>query len=473
MHSIPGERHHPRHFRAAPLAALLAALCCLGAYGEEPATGNGSNPAWSDHFAPRFDVDFGQIVKGKTGSTEFEYQPMNRNTVVLAGNGNLGGEWKFDATLMGIIWWPFNTNPTEPIHRAMRSEFRLGQTAARRDFSASAWDPRFLELGYLRYKYNRDARNLGEYLHRSGTYPGIVTTTDGFQLMDNALYESVGAHMRYSLGDGLIVNDITLFAEPLMSPIGDLTPGYELSLNTSILQVGLGAAFNRLISWRPSRLSPKTPDNTIAIVTDVVSDSAGKPDTVAISGRLDGIASIAPIDTAIMGYWNKRGIKLMARAALDLGFLLPAGLKGPEDLRVFSEIAVLGWENQGFFYEKRSQRIPIMAGINLPTFTLLDLLSVQGEYYAARFDNTQSYTTVSSPIWDVESFTTYDPDQFKKDDWKWSVYAVRSIGKLAKVKLQVANDHLRLREFLLQQSDETLTRRPSHWYYLMRLEFGI
>jgi hypothetical protein len=50
---------------------------------------------------------------------------------------------------------------------------------------------------------------------------------------------------------------------------------------------------------------------------------------------------------------------------------------------------------------------------------------------------------------------------------------MKEINRLFRVRMQVANDHLRLREFLLQQNDETLTRRPSHWYYLMRLEFGI
>jgi hypothetical protein len=235
----------------------------------------------------------------------------------------------------------------------------------------------------------------------------------------------------------------------------------------------MGAAWNRLIAWRPSRLRPKTPDNTYAKVTDVRTNSAGSQDTVVIAGRLDQLVSLNPVDTAVLGHWTKQGLKLMARAALDLGFLLPGDLKGPEDLRIYAEAAVLGWENQGFFYEKRSQRIPVMAGMNLPTFKLLDLLSVQAEYYAARFDNIQSYTTSSFPIWDVESFTDYNPSDYEKDDWKWSVYAVRSLGKLARLRVQAANDHLRLREFLLQQSDETLTRRPSHWYYLLRLEFGL
>jgi hypothetical protein len=423
-------------------------------------------------FSPRVAIDLGQIIRGKTGSSEFQYQPMNRSSVILTERGRLVDDWHYTASLMGLIWWPFNTNPTEPVNRTMRSEFRLYDAHARRDFGG-AGEQRFLEFGYLRYKYNPDARNLGEYLYRSGTYPGIVTTTDGYQLMDNAIYETLGAHFRFSHGGGMISHDLTLYSEPFMAPIGDLTPGYELTLALPKFQIGAGAAFNRLIALRPSRLRPKTPENTYAKITDVQADAAGNPDTVVLAGRLDALAPVHPIDTVKLGYWDKRGIKVMARAALDLGFLLPEGLRGPEDLRLFGEAALLGWKNQGFFYEKRSERMPIMVGMNLPTFTLLDLLSLQVEYYAARFDNIQSFSTASYPVWDVESFSTYNPDDFKKDDWKWSAYAVRSLGRSAKVRLQVANDHLRMREFILQQSDETLTRRPSHWYYLMRLEFGI
>jgi hypothetical protein len=426
-----------------------------------------------DQFAPKLSIDFGQIVKGKTGSSEFEYQPMNRNTLVLSQTGHLGQAWTFKMGIMGLLWWPFNTNPTEPIHRTVRSEVRLQEAVARLDFRMPAQAPTYLELGWFQYKYNPDAHNLGEYLYRSGTYPGIVYTTDGYQLMDDAFYESLGAHFRGSQLNGLITHDVNLFVEPYMAPIGDVTPGYEIGLHLPIFQAGIGGAWNRLFAWRPSRLRPKTPDNTYAKVTDVRVNAAGAPDTVVIAGRLDQIAPFNPVDTVVLGHWTKQGLKLMARAALDLGFLLPRRRKGPEDLRIFAEAAVLGWENQGFFYEKRSQRIPVMAGINIPTFKLLDLLSVQAEYYAARFDNIQSNTTSSFPVWDVDSFSDYDPSRYEKDDWKWSVYAVRSLGKLARVRVQVANDHLRLREFLLQQSDETLTRRPSHGYYLLRLEFGL
>lgn len=426
-----------------------------------------------EDFKPRFAVDFGQIIKGKTGSSEFEYQPMNRNILELRQAGRLGEDWRFDAALMGLIWWPFNTNPTEPVHRTMRSEIRIREAKLRWIPAGEGAGTGFLDIGYFPYKYNPDAHNLGEYLYRSGTYPGIVYTTDGFQLMDDALVETYGAHLRLSHWGGVLTQDANLFLEPMAAPVGDITPAYELSLNLPFFQAGLGAAWNRGISWKPSRLRPRTPDNTYAKVTDVVADSAGLPDTVVIAGRLDQIAAFNPQDTVKLGYWNKRGLKLMMRMAVDLGFVLPEKLRGPEDLRLFMEAAVLGWENQGFFYEKRSQRMPVMVGLNLPTFTLLDLLSLQVEYYAARFDNTQSYTTSSLPIWDVESFSTYNPEDFTKDDWKWSLYAHKRINRLFNVRVQVANDHLRLREFLQQQSAETLTRRPSHWYYLVRLEFGI
>jgi hypothetical protein len=453
-----------------PLLIASALMCARAAEGRDADT----NQAFTaTRFSPKVAIDFGEIVRGKTGSEEFRNQPMNRNTLVLSMEGRYGEDWAFKSGLMGFLWWPFNTNPTEPVNRTMRSEIRIYEASAKRSFTDSETDPRFLELGYLRYKYNRDAHNLGEYLYRSGTYPGIVTTTDGFQLMDDALFETLGAHFRYTHGGGMISHDINLFAETFMAPVGDLTPAYEVSLNLPLLQLGAGAAWNRGIAWRPSRLRPKTPDNAFAKVTDVQTDASGKTDTVVIAGRLDQIAAFAPIDTAILGYWTKRGVKLMARGALDLGFLLPDGLRGTEDLRIFAEAAVLGWENQGFFYENRRQRIPVMVGLNVPTFRALDLLSIQTEYYPARFDNIQSYTTSSFPVWDVESFSTYDPSKYRRDDWKWSIYAVRSLGKLARFRAQVANDHLRPREFLLQQSDETVTRRPSHWYYLLRLEFGV
>jgi len=102
----------------------------------------------------------------------------------------------------------------------------------------------------------------------------------------------------------------------------------------------------------------------------------------------------------------------MGRAALDLGFLLPEGSRSPEDLRLYAEASVLGWGNQIYFFEKRSQRMPIMFGVNVPTFRLLDVLSVQAEYYDAPF-NDNYYNVIS--ITSRNLFYNYVRDMVERD----------------------------------------------------------
>ena len=77
-----------------------------------------------------------------------------------------------------------------------------------------------------------------------------------------------------------------------------------------------------------------------------------------------------------------KGIKVMGRASVDFKpmFGLENALGAP-DLKLFGEVAVLGIENQGYYYDDVTTRIPIMLGVNLPTFRMLDFLSFQVEYY--------------------------------------------------------------------------------------------
>ena len=107
----------------------------------------------------------------------------------------------------------------------------------------------------------------------------------------------------------------------------------------------------------------------------------------------------------------------MGLMSLDFGSLLPEGILGPEDLRVYAEAAVLGVENQDYFYENLSERVPIMFGINLPVFHVLDVLSFQMEYYGTPYNNFGAYNNLSLPQWTDNQLRVY------RDDWKWSVYA--------------------------------------------------
>ena len=311
-----------------------------------------------------------------------------------------------------------------------------------------------------------------------------MVTTNGYQLINHAAYDAYGVHFKHEMLGGLIRHDVNLFLEEYILPINDLTPGYEVSLNLPRFQMGLGAAYNRGISFQPSATRPKSPENSFVEV-----------DSSAASGAFKGPYLLAPTkiknavrtgDTTAIKYrithrWTQRGAKLMARAALDLGFLLPEGRKGADDLRLFAEAAVLGLENQPFYYDKLSQRVPVMFGLNVPTFGLLDLLSVQGERYTARFDDIKRQSELSLPVWLVPEWdvsgdpveSDYKPSHYARDDWKWSVYAKKTVNRLLAVHAQIANDHMRLLTFNSAYTENTITSTPKDWYYLVRLECGI
>lgn len=430
-----------------------------------------------DEFNVRMALEFGHLINGEFQQAghpaiDLQNRPMYRNIIYLSQQGKFGDDWEVNAGLMGILWWPYTTEGGPPASRTVRVDPRLSTLKARWSFGAPE-NRSFLELGYFPYKYNRDAWNLGEYLYRSGTYPGNVVTTDGYQLMDHAAFDAYGAHAHFSMFGGVIAHEANLFIEPNVDPIGDITPAYEVSLNLPFLQVGAGAAYYRGLSYRPSQTRPDEKANTyIEVTADPASGRA------YYKGPLQGAPSSIQDDTSTVKpytvyHWKQQGLKLMARAAVDLGGVLPEDLRSPEDLRVYAEVAVLGWENQPYYYEKRSERIPIMAGLNLPTFKLIDLLAFQVEYYSNPFNDMYNYNILSLPVWKVENYQTRDEDVYVNSPWKWSLHGRKSLNRILNVHLQVASDHLRLRDLLSAPTEYEMTLKPKNWYYLVRMEMGI
>lgn len=428
-----------------------------------PACAQDDSLRWNE-FRPSVMTDLGHIVRGDYGGNAQSFEPLNRNTVLLEQTA-VYGNWNFDGGFKAVIWWPF-PQAKEPYTRTVRVEPRLSVARARYGFREET----FLEFGFFPYKYNPDAQNLGEYLYRSGTYPGVIRTTDGFHLMNHALYEAYGAHVRHATAGGRLVQDFNLFAEPTTVPVGDITPAYELSFNLPRVQVGAGAAFNRLIAARPSRTRPRVKDNAYYEVdapgggAEFAGPYGLLPDGSPVKSRIDAG------DTTVRRtyYYTQRGVKLMARAALDLGFLLPADGRSPGDLRIFAEAALLGVENQPYLYEDRSRRLPVMFGANLPTWRLLDLLSVQAEHYRTPYGNSYNYDYFGYPSWKVSPADTASGNH--RDDWKWSVNARKRVNRLLTVHAQAASDHLRLPAFNLNPTPTDLTQGPKDWYYLVRLE---
>ena len=155
---------------------------------------------------------------------------------------------------------------------------------------------------------------------------------------------------------------------------------------------------------------------------------------------------------------------------MNFGHLLPEAAGGPEDLRVFAEVALLGVKDYPLYYEKKSERMPIMFGLNLPTFRLLDGLSLQGEYYRSRYVDAAKYVQEGLPIWEEGRI---DSSKSKRDDFKWSVHSRKAINKTLTAYVQAASDHFRLTDAAFNTSNIPLTYSPQDWYYLVRLEFNL
>jgi len=184
--------------------------------------------------------------------------------------------------------------------------------------------------------------------------------------------------------------------------------------------------------------------------------------------------------------YSRRAVNLMGRISYD--FAEGLGLAGTGPFKVYAEAAVLGVENKPVYYEDRTDRIPVMLGVHVPTFGLLDLLAVETEYLKNPNRNSDMILTshintplpgpsMAIPDLDQADYTRalYAAKSVHRDDWKWSVHAIRSLVPGLQVKVQVANDHFRLHRFGAtgpSLAPAPLTQNPSHWYYLARLQWG-
>src|SRR5690606_35616763 len=141
------------------------------------------------------------------------------------------------------------------------------------------------------------------------------------------------------------------------------------------------------LSFKPSRLSPKDENNAYSKTTGMpvlginpALCGSSDPALQALCADPDSARAAqtyADWQSGNVGYYTFRGFKTMARVSLDIGALAGLDMVRPGEFKLYSEVALLGVEDQPFYYEDKLERLPVMAGIRLPTFGLLDRLSVE------------------------------------------------------------------------------------------------
>ena len=322
-------------------------------------------------------------------------------------------------------------------------------------------DALFLNIsaGVMPFKYDQEAKNLGEYLFRTAEHPAYIQTS-----FDQAYTFMTGLHVNAEIFKDFSV-DIFFTTETQEQPLNDwslsLLTGYKIP---GYLDVGAGVMFDRLIP---------------------ASGLLNKPD---VGGTNSYYSSTGQLDT-----FNWGGTKVMARVSLDPKGFLPAnvsGIFGKEDGKIYGETAILGMESitaythasdsNGLpipgkfvidssknFYSDIWQRIPIMLGFNIPTFKMLDYLSGEVEYYG------WPYTPI---LYNYDGFKWVLPKPIgysKNSPWKYSFNLRKTIWNNISIIGQIAHDHTRHDVYFNGNIDVgEIFQKQDEWGWWMKLQYS-
>ncbi len=472
--------------------------------------------------------EFGMLQGGRfsTQPTAFRDEWLDHFAAYLIQSAS-SGRWSVNVGVGGIFEFqkPEEINPVWG--GTQNRMFFVGPAVADLEYRALQGNTDWkVGLGMFGYKYNPDASNLGEYLFRSGPYPTYIMT-GGYSLVNNTSSTLQGLKSFLSFGN--LKADLFLTTETTMPPLYDLSLAgvFKYSLAGGLLDLGAGVNFKRLIPIRPSRTTVKIQDNSYFLGPDgqyysadltfkgynrnkatfynqMLYDASNAADTIHYSPADSAYyapqaqAAQAILDNVILWttpggafqpdyqHYTQAGVVVDAMASLDLKKLIPAEMFGPNDLRIFVESALLGVKDYPVFYTKKSERMPVMVGINLPGFRFLDLISVQYEYFHSpninSFESSVRSNQATPQFADgadrLLSGRDYS-DGLKKDDRSWSILIKKELSKGLFFAVQAARDHARLVSKdtyagpFFDPNEVFYTTNRNNWYWMTQFSFGI
>lgn len=428
--------------------------------------------------------------------------------------------------------------------RSMHFYFKNFITESRMTwFKGDKADPGLsLTFGNFDYDYNPEIKNLGLYLFRGTVYPGFLVSGFLDPTVDDTQGDILGLKMHNRFGR--FSQDVILANERQFPPAFDWSLGYVAKYRP-MDGLELGAGFN-LYRFLAANSDLTTPDRSDYRSRDSALTASGTDhpyDHYYSEGRIDTLRDAANqplLDSStgrpLLRYvptveYTHRGVKLMGMATFDPKAALGLdGPFGPEDLKLYAECALVGVQNYGSVYSDRTQRIPVMVGFNIPAFRFLDVVSLEVEWYGARYRNNvskltqQKYSELPSPI--PVSYNTYDPIKTKggvdpvtgrifkdstdaqgqavldedgdiiqvpgpiqvrgtaldiqnltQDDWKWSLFLRKTVRGHIRFTAQVANDHFRPQPTHTKYADldgtgtTEFSSSLSDWYFMFRMGY--
>lgn len=349
-----------------------------------------------------------------------------------------------------VVTTTYGADYTEVLQKSF--SFSLLEASSHSNWNISDGDTISVEFGYFPVKYNPEAMNLGEYLFRSNTYPGILV--NGFEVADRVKLLGVRAGYINNTSSGRYKADVFINTETDLYPTRDISlsvlAGYTMP--NTFIDFSAGLYFHHFIPFDRKRVTPAKV-STFNPYSQYFVDSTG--------------------DTTDYTF---RGTKTAARITFDPKVFFKSGILGENDLKVYGEAAILGIKDYPGWYNDIFERMPVMFGVNLPAFKLLDVLALEVEYYRSPYENTIDYWRSGSPVpvlvnnMGVDYYSNWKPK--KDDDWKWSIYGSKTI-KNFRLSGQIASDHTNRSIYMVSGKKvyTEMCRRTNDWYYMLRCGF--
>ena len=464
--------------------------------------------------------EFGNIVRGvEFESISFEDYWVQRTGGFISVSAKRNDRLALDLILGGIYW-----NPTFNENGSSESVLRYFAGSAPKVNVSYIWgeiDQPTLRVdgGIFPYKYNDYARNLGEYAFRTSAYPGLVYT-GGLTSVDVNKPSVTGLKFTHNWGS-IFSHDLLITTETEMIPHYDINLTYMARANFGgVLKLAAGVQFARLLPIRPSATNPDikfnryftfkgttyvdNPDYYAQLIKGakpgqdtmayhqgfVLADSLAKLGAITADSTLPMSKALAKLDSvygtsgSTYDHFHTSSIKPVVSASFDPKPLFGGvDVMGAKDLVLYGEATVLGVQDQPVLYGKLSERIVAMAGFNVPTFRLLETLTFELEHNSSIYPNASQYnqrdigrqgSVFQTPAWPSISNTNllhgYNPADWKKDDWRWSVFASRDILKGLSLAGQVASDNARGFVYPSGRRYWALYRDPAKdWYWMLKL----
>ncbi len=403
------------------------------------------------------------------GFQQRDIQGIQRTIVSMFQSVTIEERLRLTVGIGGLFYYPW---PTENIPHKRTRKFATGiREADAVELLGDISDPwGKLQFGAFPFKYNPDAANLGEYMYRSGAYPNYIQTgggtiTDGGGSIINSA-QVLNQGINFEVNTFSIKHNFLFTLESSIEPIHDITAAYFFSFKfRNIFEIGGGSLWGHLISSRSSYTTPTGP---------TVIDPGRKP-----LNRYQGDSVVFSDTVKNYSNYTFKNTKLMGRVALNLRGIFDSELMGADEGKIYGEVAVLGIKNYPFYYTNVFSRTPFMFGFNLPTFKLLDRLAIEGEYHHLQFadDFEEAYSNglplppLPQGVYAEAVAAHKDPSENQR--WKWSIYAKKTIMPGFVTYLQVASDHMRGINYDKAPQPDLITKQPSDWYFLFRIELGI